>query len=433
MSPDGIGEFGPLQGMRVLDLTAALAGAFATMLLADMGAEVIKIESVQHYPTPSRGPRNPPRGDEPGAVSAARDYPDNDPSDDPWNRLSWFNSHSRNKRNATMDITRPEGREIFLRLVEESDGLVENNAAGLLEKLGLAPEVLLERNPRLVIVRMPPLGSTGPDRNATGFGWHFEELAGFLQVQGYPDGQTVGSIFMDGSSGPAGANAFMMGLFRRRRTGRGCVMEVSQVENMIVHIGDLVLDAVFNDRVPARDGNRSPDYAPQGVYRCAGRDAWAVLSVRDSADWVALRSVVPGLSDPAWGDPALDDVAERRRRHDEIDAVIAGWTADRDKFDVFHTLQAAGVPAGPVMDEDDAGGDPHLHERGFFHLLEHRSAGLHFHPGANVRLTGTPARIVRAAPVTGQDNSYVYRQILGVDDAEYDRLVEAGHIGDTYL
>jgi crotonobetainyl-CoA:carnitine CoA-transferase CaiB-like acyl-CoA transferase len=195
-----------------------------------------------------------------------------------------------------------------------------------------------------------------------------------------------------------------------------------------VHIGDLVLDAVFNDRVPARAGNRSPDYAPQGVYRCAGRDGWVVLSIRDSRDWAALRSVVPGLDDPA-----LESVAERRRRHDEIDAVIAAWTASRDKFDVFHTLQAAGIPAGPVMDEDDAGGDPQLHDRGFFHLLEHRRAGLHFHPGANVQLTGTPARIVRAAPVTGQDNEYVYRQILGVDDAEYARLVEAGHIGDTYL
>ncbi|WP_433502775.1 CaiB/BaiF CoA transferase family protein [Pseudonocardia halophobica] len=429
-SPDGIADFGPLQGMRILDLTAALAGAFATMLLADMGAEVIKIESVQHYPTPSRGPRNPPRGDAPGAVAASRDYPDSDPGEDPWNRLSWFNSHSRNKRNATMDITRPEGRELFLRLVEVSDGLVENNAAGLLEKLGLPPEVLLERNPQLVVVRMPPLGSTGPDANATGFGWHFEELAGFLEVQGYPDGQSVGSIFMDGSSGPAGANAFLTGLFRRRRTGSGCVVEVGQVENMIVHIGDLVMDAVLNDRVPARDGNRSPDFAPQGVYPCAGPDDWVVLSVRDERDWEALRSLV---GDPALADPALEAVDERRRRHDEIDAVLARWTRTQSKFDLFHALQGVGIPAGPVMDEADATSDPQLHERGFFHLLEHRRAGWHFHPGANVQLTGTPTQIVRAAPITGQDNEYVYRSVLGVDDEEYAALVRAGHVGDTYL
>lgn len=429
-STDGIAGFGPLKGMLVLDMTAALAGAFSTMLLADLGAEVIKIESLQHYPAPSRGPRNPPRGDAPGALSAGMDYPDGDPGEDPWNRLSWFNSHSRNKRNATMDITRPEGREIFLRLVEKADGFVENNAAGLLEKLGLAPEVLLERNPRLIIVRMPPLGATGPDANATGFGWHFEELAGFLQVQGYPDGQTVGSIFMDGSSGPAGASAFLMALLKRRRTGRGSVIEVAQVENMIVHIGDLVMDAVLNDRVPARDGNRSPAYAPQGVYHCAEKDGWLALTVRTTEEWDALRQAI---GDPvALRDPALAEVAERRRRHDEIDAAIAAWTATQPKLDAFHALQAAGVAAGPVMDESDATSDPQLHERGFFHLLEHQRAGLHFHPGANFRLTGTPTEIVRAAPVVGQDNEYVYRSLLGVSDEEYDALVRDGHIGSEY-
>ncbi|MCW0214441.1 MAG: CoA transferase [Pseudonocardia sp.] len=428
---DGIGQFGPLKGMRILDMTAALAGAFATMLLADMGAEVIKIESLQHYPTPSRGPRNPPRGTEAGAVAASRDYPDSDPGEDPWNRLSWFNSHSRNKRNATMDITRPDGKELFLRLIETADGFVENNAAGLLERLGLAPELLLRRNPRLIIVRMPPLGSTGPDANATGFGWHFEELAGFLEVQGYPDGPTVGSIFMDGSSGPAGANAFMMALLRRRRTGEGCVVEVSQVENMIVHIGDLVMDAVMNDRVPAREGNRSPDFAPQGVYPCTGEDAWLALSVRTDEEWAAFREAV---GDPeALRDPAFADVAGRRRAHDAIDDAIAAWTRTQDKFEAFHALQAAGVPAGPVMDESDAGSDPQLHERGFFHFLEHQRAGMHFHPGANFTFGETPPQILRAAPVVGQDNPYVYREVLGVSAEEYEQLVRDGHIGNHYL
>jgi crotonobetainyl-CoA:carnitine CoA-transferase CaiB-like acyl-CoA transferase len=431
MSTDGISDFGPLRGMLVLDMTAALAGAFSTMLLADLGAEVIKIESLQHYPTPSRGPRNPPRGNAPGAVSASRDYPDCDPGDDPWNRLSWFNSHSRNKRNATMDITRPAGKELFLRLIEKADGFVENNAAGLLEKLGLGPDLLLERNPGLIMVRMPPLGSTGPDANATGFGWHFEELAGFLEVQGYPDGRTVGSIFMDGSSGPAGASAFLMALLARRRTGRGSVIEVAQVENMIVHIGDLVMDAVMNDRVPAREGNRSPDHAPQGVYPCVEPDSWLALSVRSAPEWDALRAT---LGDPVeLRDPALAEAAERHRRHDWIDRVISAWTATVTKHDAFHALQRAGVPAGPVMDEADAGADPQLHERGFFHLLEHQRAGVHFHPGANFRLTGTPAQIVRAAPVVGQDNEYVYRELLGIDDDEYAELVREGHIGSEYL
>jgi crotonobetainyl-CoA:carnitine CoA-transferase CaiB-like acyl-CoA transferase len=423
--------FGPLHGVRVVDMTVAFAGAFSTMLLADLGAEVIKVESLQHYPTPTHGPRQPPRGTEAAAMAFSHDYPDSDPGDDPWNRISWFTSHSRNKRNVTMDITRPEGRELFLELIERSDGFVENNAPGLLERLDIAPATLLARNPRLIVVRMPPLGLSGPDHTATGFGWHFEELAGLLQVQGYPDGETVGSIFMDGASGPAGASAFLMALLRRRRTGRGSVVEVAQVENLIVHIGDLVLEAAIHGGAPPRHGNRSPDFAPQGVYRCAGTDQWLALSVRDDADWGALRAALgdpPGLRDPAYATPTGPHAA-----HDTIDVEIESWTRDRDKLDAFHHLQAAGVPAGAVMDEADASSDPQLHARGFFHLLTHPSAGTHLLPGANFQLRGTPTRLWRAAPVLGQDNQYVYREILGIDEATYASLVTAGHIGDAYV
>jgi crotonobetainyl-CoA:carnitine CoA-transferase CaiB-like acyl-CoA transferase len=424
-------HFGPLDGIRILDMTIALAGAFSTMLLADMGAEVIKVESLQHYPTPTKGPRHPARGDNAVAMSAGRDYPDSDPGDDPWNRLSWFNSHARNKRDVTMDITRPHGRDLFLRLVERSDGLVENNGAGLLEKLGIGPDVLHEVNPRLVIVRMPPLGLSGPDSAATGFGWHFEDLGGFLRIQGYSDGVEVGSIFMDGASGPAGANALLMGLLQRDRTGRGPVCEVAQVENMICHIGELTLEAAMNHRVPARWGNRSPDFVPQGCYRCAGPDAWVVLSVRSDAEWRRLRRL---LGDPpSLSGPDLETGTGRHARHDDIDAAIAQWTATQPAMAVAAALQAEGVPAGPILDEAAALSDPQLHERGFFHLLEHPSCGIHFHPGANFQMSRTPTQLWRAAPTLGQDNEYVYKDLLGVGDAEYQQLIAERHVGTEYV
>jgi crotonobetainyl-CoA:carnitine CoA-transferase CaiB-like acyl-CoA transferase len=423
--------FGPLDRIRVLDLTVALAGAFTTMLLADLGAEVIKVESVGHYPTPTKGPRHPSRGTDAVSMAAARDYPDNDPGDDPWNRLSWFNSQARNKLDVTMDVTTAEGRALFFRLVERCDGIVENNGAGLLEKLGIGPEALHAVHQGLVIVRMPPLGLSGPDQGATGFGWHFEELGGFLRVQGYPDGPEVGSIFMDGASGPGGANAFLMGLLQRRRTGKGVVCELAQVENMTCHIGDQVMDAVMNHRVPPRWGNRSPDFAPQGCYRSAGPDAWVVLSIRSDEEW---RRLVDVLGHPAGlDDSELQTAAGRRAHHDRIDAVISEWTVSRDAMAAAGLLQAAGIPAGPVLDEAATVSDPHLHERGFFQLLEHPVCGIHFHPGANFQMSRTPPEMWRAAPTLGQDNEYVYKDILGVTDGEYADLVASGQAGTEYL
>jgi crotonobetainyl-CoA:carnitine CoA-transferase CaiB-like acyl-CoA transferase len=423
--------FGPLEGTRIIDLTVALAGAFATMFLADLGAEVIKVESLQHYPTPSRGPRHPPRGDSPMARAVGRDYPDNDPGADPWNRLSWFNSHGRNKRSCTVDLARPRGRELFLQLVEKSDGLLENNTAGLLEHLNIGPADLQARNPRLIVVRMPPLGLSGPDMGATGFGWHFEELGGFLDVQGYPDGVTVGSIFMDAATGPAGASAFLMALLQRRRSGRGSVVEVAQVENMTVHIGDVVMEAAMTGTSPPRRGNRTPEAAPQGIYPCAGRDQWLAISVRDDDQWARLVALLG--HPPELVRPELAMRAGRASAHDEIDAIIAAWTVRRTKEELFHLLQGAAVVAGPVLDEADAASDPHLRERGFFHYLEHRAAGGHFHPGANFHLSATPTRVWRAAPVVGQDNEYVYKDIIGVTDDEYDQLIAEAHVGDTFL
>jgi crotonobetainyl-CoA:carnitine CoA-transferase CaiB-like acyl-CoA transferase len=421
---------GPLAGLRVLDLTVALAGAFTTMLLADLGADVIKVDSLQHYSTPSRGPRRP--AEAPAAVFEAmrRDYAEGDPGPDPWNRISWFNAHARNKRDITMDLTRERGRELFLRLVEQSDGFVENNPPGVLEKLGIGPDVLLARNPRLIVVRMPPLGLSGPDHRTTGFGWHFEDLAGVLRVQGYPDGPEVGSILMDGTSGPAGANAFLLALLRRHRTGEGGVVEVAQVENLVNHLGDLTLGAAMTGATPPRWGNRDGEFVPQGVYRAAGDDEWLALSVRSDQEWVALVTVV---GDERLGRPDWATVEGRRRDHDEIDAVLTGWSRTRAPMDAAAALQNAGIPAGPVLDEAAALSDPHLHERGFFVLLEHPSAGTHFHPGTNMRLGGTPLGVRRAAPTLGQDNDDVYRGLLGLGDAEIAELVADGHIGTGFV
>jgi crotonobetainyl-CoA:carnitine CoA-transferase CaiB-like acyl-CoA transferase len=422
-------SFGPLAGIRILDLTMAYAGAHATMLLADLGAEVIKVESLQHYPVPTRGPAHPAEN-----PAVLREYPDFEPGSDPWNRISWFNSHGRNKRDVTMDLEREEGRRLFLRLVAISDGLVENNTAGTLEKLGLAPDVLLQRNPSFIVVRMAPLGLSGPDVKVSGFGSHFEELTGLLSVQGYSTGEPVSSLYMDAASGPAGASAFILALIKRRRNGRGCVAEVAQAENLLHHMGDLVMDAAMNGWVPPRWGNRDPDFAPQGVYPCAGEDQWLALSVRNCEEWTALLGIIAeSKSVDLHHLRSLTDVGQRNLAHDEIDAAIGTWTLQHNKDAAAQLLQNAGIPAAPVCSEADLFADTHLHERGFWQLLDHPSAGTHFHAAHNFQLSGTPPQVWRAAPTLGQDNRYVYQELLGVADDEYERLEKDAQIGERYL
>jgi benzylsuccinate CoA-transferase BbsF subunit/naphthyl-2-methylsuccinate CoA transferase subunit len=221
-----------------------------------------------------------------------------------------------------------------------------------------------------------------------------------------------------------------MALLQRRRTGRGAVCEVAQVENLVCHIGDLCLDAAMNGRVPRRWGNRSPDFAPQGCYRGAGDDAWLVLSVRSDEEWARFRSV---LGDPvALRRSDLCSLAGRQAAHDEIDVVIAAWTAGRSPAEAARMLQAVGVPAGPVIDEGEAFDDPHLRDRGFFEPLEHPVAGTHLHPGVNFQMRGTPLQVWRAAPTVGQDNEYVYRDLLGLSDEEYEQLATDGYAGTDF-
>jgi crotonobetainyl-CoA:carnitine CoA-transferase CaiB-like acyl-CoA transferase len=203
------------------------------------------------------------------------------------------------------------------------------------------------------------------------------------------------------------------------------------VENLICHIGDLTMYAAMNNQVPPRWGNRSPDFVPQGCYRCRGDDEWIALSIRSDDEWDSL--VVALGSPPALAVAELLSTAGRRAAQDEIDATISLWTKDRSPQEATAILQGAGIPAGPVLDEAAALSDPQLNERGFFHLLTHPSAGMHLHPGANFQLTASPTVLWRAAPTLGQDNAYVYGDILGISDAEQAELEAMGLMGTDYI
>ncbi len=268
----------PLEGVRVIDLTVVWAGPSATMHLADLGAEVIRVDNPYVFPPATRGASPRPPADlliDFGPLGGG--YPNLDVSGRPWNTQSMWCAQARNKRSCTLDIRTPDGLEAFWRLVDASDLLVENNSVSTLDKLGIGWEALHARNPRLVCLRMPPMSLHGPYASYVGFGASFEALCGLTQLRGYRDGDpttTSPAFHMDPASGATAAFAAMCALRRRDANGRGELVEFAQGENMMHHIGEYFIDADRTGRTHHPGGNRHMARAPQGCYRCAGEDRW---------------------------------------------------------------------------------------------------------------------------------------------------------------
>lgn len=426
----------PLDGIRVLDLTMVWAGPYTTMLLGDLGADVIRVEDARVY-NGTRGALPRPPKSHLDALGWLCAYPDDEPGEHPWNRNAFFNIHARNKRSASVDLLRSEGKEAFLRLVEQSDLLVENNAVGVMDKLGLGWEQLHERNPRLVVLRMPALGLDGPMAPFVGFGANFEALCGLTSLRGYADGDpsSTGSVYyMDAASGAAGAFASMVALRRRDSTGVGELVELAQGENMLNLIGEYLIDAARTGRVLGPRGNRHITNAPQGAYRCTddadAADRWAVLTVDSDEAWAGLQRA---MGSPSWAaDERFSSAAGRRFHHDELDDQLAKWTATLDRWEVARRCQAEGVAAGPVLDEADAVNDAHLRARGFFRQNGSDEVGWHDYASHLWHWDGPTMRHEGLCPFGGA-NEEVWRNVAGLDDEAMAALRDGGHLLDYFV
>jgi crotonobetainyl-CoA:carnitine CoA-transferase CaiB-like acyl-CoA transferase len=407
------------------------SGPYATMLLADLGAEVIRVENPFVLPPTTKGYHPRPVLSNPGALGSLYGPACPGAPDRPWNRHAMNNSLARNKLSATIDNRREEGRELVMRLAERSDVFIDNFKADGLERLGIDLSELRRRNPSLIVLRLPPAGLTGDWRDYTGFGAQFDALTGMASVCGHYGSDlttTPATTYMDGASGPAGAFAVLAALRFRAATGRGQLVELSQSENIINHLGDVFVDFQLGVE-PQRWGNRHPWRAPQGVYRCEGPDDWIAISVGDDHTWRALADL---LGRPELGtDDRFADNASRRANHDDLDKLITAWTSTQPLLDAFSTLQRAGVPAGPVLDEGRMTDDPHLRSRGWFRDLASGDVGTHPHPG--LAFGGVPHAWRRGSPTLGEDNEYVYKTILGVSDEEYARYEQEKMLATDYL
>jgi crotonobetainyl-CoA:carnitine CoA-transferase CaiB-like acyl-CoA transferase len=421
----------PLSGIRVVDVTTVWSGPYATMLLADLGAEVIRVENPWVLPPTTKGYEARPTISNPGFLGSlyASGVPDR--PDRPWNRHAMNNALARNKLSCTIDIRRTEGRELLLRLAERSDVFIDNFKAGGLAGMGIYTSELSARNPRLVIVRMPATGLSGEWSGYRGFGAQFDGLTGMLWLCGHRDSELVtspGTTYMDAASGPGAAFATIAALRYRQGTGRGQFVEFDQSENILNHLGDVFVDTQLGVE-PERWGNQDPWWAPQGLYPCRGEEQWLAISVRDDATWRALVGVMG--REELGRDPRLAHVAGRREHHEELDAIIAAWTSEQTSLEAFHALQQAGVAAGPLLDDQMFAADPHLRHRQWQQPLTSLDVGTHLHPGLPYR--GVPQVWHRGSPVLGEDNEYVYKQILGVTDEEFERLRADKVLAEDYL
>lgn len=414
-----------LSHIRATVLTQAWAGAYATRLLADMGAEVIQIEALDR-PDPWRG-GYPPR--------LSGTYPGGAPGERPYDRNAAYNSVNTGKKGITLDLNHDEARNALLDLVSASDVVAENFSPRVLGNLGIGYEALREANPSIVLLRMPAYGATGPYSAYMGNGGSIEPMSGITSLLGYADGQPINSGVMhtDAFAGMMAASAVMIALHHRARTGRGQVIDLSQQETSIGLIADRVMGHSVGRDSLERRGNRSDLMAPHNYYRCAGDDSWVAIAIRSEGEWREMRAAMgrPELAPGGRLGARFSDLPSRQRNIAELDRIISDWTRDRDAYEVAELLQARGIPAAPVLKATEIPGNPQLRAREFVETLEHPETGAQRYAGVAWRLSHTPGRLGGPAPGIGRHSAEVLREYLAMPDADIERMVARGITGDT--
>ena len=391
----------PLEGIRVIEFTTGIVGPNLGRLLAEFGAETIKVETIKR-PDFSRGP-----------------------APDRINKSFGFADNSRSKKGLRLDVSRPEGRDIALRLIQISDVVVENFSAGVMQRLGLDYARVCEANPSIIMISLQGLGAT--EKHSVTFGQNIPPLIGLTYLWNHPDAEKpVGSelFYPDYYAGIHGACAVLAALDFRRRTGQGQYIDAAQAEAAAALLGPYYLDSAVNGRDPQPMGNETSHAAPHGCYRCAGDDSWCVIAVYNEDEW---RSFCAVLGDPPWAkSPKFLTADGRVRNRTELDRLVEQWTLHQDAYEVMERLQGAGVAAGVVQNTAQVANDPHLKARGFITEIDHPEMGRLLHGGLPLKLSATPASVRSHAPLLGEHNHYVLRDLLGLDDAEIERLKGLG-------
>jgi benzylsuccinate CoA-transferase BbsF subunit len=397
-----------LQGIRILELTDAVAGPFACMLLARCGAEVIRIESRRHL-----------------GFRANAKMPDSSKIDAKQSMTPVFARYNLDKLSLTLNLSKPEGQDLFKRLVRISDVVVDNLSFGVMQKWGFEYAALKQLKSDIIVVSLPSFGR-GPHEEWTTWGMNLLSFTGFAHGWGHPETpmeeRAANSTYGDYIAGTMAASSVLAALYRRAKSGEGQYIEVSQTEATATLLSLSHLDYFVNRRVTPPKGNRHAQFAPYNCYPCQGEDRWCVIAVFNEKEW---QSFCRALESPQWAeDPKFQSMEARLENVDELDLNIGKWTGQRTPHQVMRILQSFGVAAGAVQNSEDLFFDLQLRAGG--HMLELDSL-----PQGKVTFDRPPVYLsegektgTEGAPLLGQNNDYVYRQLLGLSAKEIDRMTE---------
>ncbi|HLZ68637.1 MAG TPA: CoA transferase [Dehalococcoidia bacterium] len=413
----------PLSGLRVIDFSTTVAGPSAARHLADFGAQVIKVESQAH----------------PDTLRAATPFPERKAG---VNRSAYFAAYNAGKLSLSLNMQKPEAREIVRRLIERSDVLIEAFVPGVMARWGLSYEQVSAWNPRIIMASHCLQGQTGPHAQHRGYGQIAGAMSGWYDLTGLEGGEPLGpySAYTDFVSWPFLLSAILVALEVREETGRGQYIDHAQLESSIHFLAAPLLDLQLNGHELTRRGNREDYVCPNNVYPCAGpgdpssaaegrasqttNDRWIAITVDTDDAWLALCRELGHAG--AGADPRFATRAGRKAYEAEIDALLAGWVADEEPFALAERLQAAGIAAGVVERAEDLFADPQLQQRGFFRRLPHAEIGEHAVLTQSFRVEGWDPGPHRAAPLLGEHTHDICREVLELGEDEIARFAAAG-------
>ena len=390
----------PLSGVRVADFSVHAAGPFAGMILASLGADVIKIESAARLDITRR----------PHAMYGKPP--------------SSFEQVNASKRSVTLNLKEPRALELAYDLVRISDVVLENFRPGVMDRLGLGYPQLREIKPDIIMVSLSSNGQTGPEARYAGYAPMFAALGGLGYLTGYPDGPPVELRHaMDHTGGMMAAFSAVAALCAHRNHQVGQRADVAVRDIATAFMGHALMDTAMNQRDAQRMGNRDDSMAPHSVFPCVGEDQWITIAVADDDEWCRLKEA---MGNPSWADSDdYGDAFQRWQNQDSLEAQLSDWTATRDAFELTGRLQDAGIAAFPSLSADQLMDDPHLAARNAFPVTTDPTRGEQRAVAPPWRLSETPAAPLRWTPELGQDNREVFRGLLGMDEAELNSLQQA--------